>query len=250
MPTLVLLRHGESTWNAENRFTGWHDVPLTALGRKEAQRAGQLLAEAEVAVDLVHTSLQQRAITTANLALEEAERLWVTQRRHWRLNERHYGDLQGRDKAETAERHGAEAVQRWRRSYEVRPPAIGPDDPRHPGHDPRYATLAPEVLPGGESLADVVSRMTPYWFDAIAPDLLGGHTVMVVAHGNSLRALVKHLRRIPDDEIPGLEIPTGVPLVFHLDDRLVPMSSGYLGEPEEAAAPAPPEDEPDDPADG
>jgi 2,3-bisphosphoglycerate-dependent phosphoglycerate mutase len=249
MSTLVLLRHGQSTWNAENRFTGWHDVPLTELGRAEARRAGELLAEGGVAVDIVHTSLQQRAITTANLALEEAGRLWAPQHRHWRLNERHYGDLQGRDKAETAERYGADQVHTWRRSYDVAPPPVAVDDPRHPSHDPRYATLAPDLLPGGECLADVVLRMLPYWHDVIAADLVAGRTPLVAAHGNSLRALVKHLRQIPDEEIATLEIPTGVPLVFQLDDRLQPTSFGYLGEAADVEAPAPPEDEPDDPGD-
>ncbi len=249
MPTLVLLRHGQSTWNAENRFTGWHDVSLTDLGRQEALRAGQLLAEAELGIDVVHTSLQQRAITTANLALEEAGRLWVPQHRHWRLNERHYGDLQGRNKAETAARYGDEQVHVWRRSYDVPPPLVGEDDPRHPRHDARYATLAPDLLPAGECLADVVTRMLPYWHDAIAGHLLTGHVVLVAAHGNSLRALVKHLRQIPDDEIPRLEIPTGIPLVFELDAELQPVRFAYLGEPAEAEAPAPPEDEPDDPGD-
>ncbi len=248
MSTLVLLRHGQSTWNAENRFTGWHDVPLTELGRDEARRAGQLLAEGGVGTDIVHTSLQQRAITTANLALEAAGLLWVPQHRHWRLNERHYGDLQGRNKAETAERYGADQVHTWRRSYDVAPPPVTEDDSRHPIHDARYAKLAPDLLPGGECLADVVARMLPYWHDVIAADLVAGRTPLVAAHGNSLRALVKHLRRIPDDEISTLEIPTGVPLVFELDDRLQPTSFGYLGEPADVEAPAPTEDEPDDPA--
>ena len=247
MPRLVLLRHGQSTWNAENRFTGWHDVALTEAGREEARRAGQLLAEANVEADVVHTSVQLRAISTANLALEEAGRLWIDQHRHWRLNERHYGDLQGRDKAETAQRYGADQVHLWRRSYDVAPPAISEDDPRHPCHDPRYASLAPDLLPGGECLADVVGRMLPYWYDAIAVDLLAGREVLVAAHGNSLRALVKHLCRISDDEIPGLEIPTGVPLVFDLDDRLRARRSRYLGADEETAPPSPPRDEPDDP---
>ncbi|MBW3611961.1 MAG: 2,3-diphosphoglycerate-dependent phosphoglycerate mutase [Actinobacteria bacterium] len=249
MPTLVLLRHGQSTWNAENRFTGWHDVALTDLGREEARRAGQLMAEGGVAVDVAHTSVQQRAITTANLALEEAGRLWVPQPRHWRLNERHYGDLQGRDKAETAERYGADQVHEWRRSYDLPPPLLAEDDPRHPRHDPRYATLAPDLLPAGECLADVVARMLPYWHDVIAGELLMGRKVLVAAHGNSLRALVKHLRQIPDDEIPTLEIPTGIPLVFELDAALEPTEFAYLGTPTEADTPAPPEDEPDDAAD-
>jgi 2,3-bisphosphoglycerate-dependent phosphoglycerate mutase len=201
-----------------------------------------------VAVDIVHTSLQQRAITTANLALEEAGRLWAPQHRHWRLNERHYGDLQGRNKAETAERYGVDQVHTWRRSYDVAPPPVTEDDPRHPVHDARYATLARDLLPGGECLADVVARMLPYWHDVIAADLVAGRTPLVAAHGNSLRALVKHLRGIPDDEISTLEIPTGVPLVFELDDRLQPTSFGYLGEAADVEAPASPEDEPDDPA--
>ena len=249
MPTLVLLRHGQSTWNAENRFTGWHDVALTDLGRKEARRAGQLLAEADVAIDVVHTSLQQRAITTANLALEELGRLWVPQHRHWRLNERHYGDLQGRNKAETAARYGAEQVHVWRRSYDIRPPALADDDPRHARHDARYANLDPDLVPAGECLADVVARMLPYWHDVIAGQLLDGRQVLVAAHGNSLRALVKHLRQIPDDQIVALEIPTGIPLVFELDGRLRPVRYGYLGTPVEVAPPPTPEAEPDDPGD-
>jgi 2,3-bisphosphoglycerate-dependent phosphoglycerate mutase len=257
MPRLVLLRHGQSTWNAENRFTGWHDVALTDAGRAEARQAGALLREAEVDVDVVHTSLQERAITTANLALEEAGRLWVDQHRHWRLNERHYGDLEGRDKAETAARYGADQVHLWRRSYDTVPPPLSEEDPRHPRHDPRYATLAPDLLPGGECLADVVARMLPYWYDAIAVDLLARREVLVAAHGNSLRALVKHLCRISDADIPGLEIPTGVPLVFELDDRLRATDSRYLGSEDEgpptvaprAEPKAEPEAEPDDPAD-
>lgn len=249
MPTLVLLRHGQSAWNALNLFTGWHDAPLSEQGRVEACRAGELLDEAGLGVDVVHTSLQQRAVTTANLALEQIDRLWLPQRRHWRLNERHYGDLQGRDKAETAARYGDEQVHLWRRSYDVRPPPLSADDPRHPCRDPRYARLAPDVLPASESLADVVIRMLPYWYDAIAPDLLAGRRVLVAAHGNSLRALVKHLQRISDDDIPSLEIPLGVPCVFELDDELRPVTSTYLGTPEEAAQPTGPEAEPDDPGD-
>ncbi|MDP8987136.1 MAG: 2,3-diphosphoglycerate-dependent phosphoglycerate mutase [Actinomycetota bacterium] len=249
MPTLVLLRHGQSAWNALNLFTGWHDVPLTEQGRVEARRAGELLGEAAIDVDVVHTSLQQRAVTTANLALEHADRLWLPQRRHWRLNERHYGDLQGRNKAETAALYGDEQVHLWRRSYGVRPPPVPANDPRHPRNDPRYAGLAPDVLPDAECLADVVARMLPYWHDAIAPDLLAGSCVLVVAHGNSLRALVKHLGHISDDDIPSLEIPTGVPLVFDLDGELQAVHSRYLGAPAEAESPKGFEAEPDDPGD-
>ncbi|HEV2767260.1 MAG TPA: 2,3-diphosphoglycerate-dependent phosphoglycerate mutase [Acidimicrobiales bacterium] len=249
MPTLVLLRHGQSSWNALNLFTGWHDVPLTEQGRVEARRAGELLGGAGIDVDVVHTSLQQRAVTTANLALEQAQRLWLPQRRHWRLNERHYGDLQGRNKAETAALYGDEQVHLWRRSYGVRPPPVPTHDPRHPRNDPRYAGLAPDVLPDAECLADVVTRMLPYWHDAIAPDLLAGRCVLVVAHGNSLRALVKHLGHISDDDISSLEIPTGVPLVFELDDELQPVASRYLGAPADAASPTGFNAEPDDPGD-
>ncbi|MBA3303282.1 MAG: 2,3-bisphosphoglycerate-dependent phosphoglycerate mutase, partial [Acidimicrobiia bacterium] len=191
MPTLVMLRHGQSTWNAENLFTGWTDVDLTSRGEDEAREAGRLLAREDVAVDVVHTSLLRRAIRTANLALEELDRLWVPQPRHWRLNERHYGDLQGRNKPETATLYGDEQVQVWRRSYHIPPPALSEDDERHPRHDPRYATLPPDVLPVSECLADVVARMLPYWHDAVVPDLVGGRVVLLAAHGNSLRALVK-----------------------------------------------------------
>jgi 2,3-bisphosphoglycerate-dependent phosphoglycerate mutase len=218
--TLVLLRHGQSTWNAEERFTGWTDVPLTERGIEEARNGGKALAAQELEPDLVHTSLQVRAIRTAELALEELGRQWLPVRRHWRLNERHYGALEGFTHAEIAGRHGAEAVRIWRRSYDVRPPALEPDDPRHPSHDARYADLAPDVVPSTECLADVLSRLLPYWHDAIVSDLRSGAIVLVVAHGNSLRALIKHLEGISDTDIPGLEIPTGVPLRYELDRRL------------------------------
>jgi 2,3-bisphosphoglycerate-dependent phosphoglycerate mutase len=257
MPTLVLLRHGQSIWNAENLFTGWHDVDLTELGEAEARTAGRLMAEEGLEVDIVHTSLQTRAIRTANLALEELDRLWVPQRRHWRLNERHYGDLQGRNKAETTAKYGADQVHVWRRSYDTPPPPLDPDDERHPRHDPRYATLPADLLPASECLADVVARMLPYWHDHICVDLLEGRRVMVAAHGNSLRALVKHLDGISDDDIAGLNIPTGIPLVFELDQHLAKVSSGYLGDPAKAAEAAaavgaqaaPGAGEPDDPGD-
>lgn len=229
MPTLVLLRHGQSTWNLDNRFTGWQECGLSPRGVEEAVRAGQLLAAEGVDVDVVHTSLQDRAIATANLALEQAQRSWAPVRRHWRLNERHYGDLEGRNKAETAALHSPEQVQVWRRSYDVPPPPIGPDDPRHPSNNPRYACLAADVVPAGECLRDVVVRMLPYWYDAIVADLALGATVLVAAHGNSLRALVKHLKKIADADIPSLEIPTGVPWRFELGPDLVPAADEFLG---------------------
>ena len=229
MPTLVLLRHGQSEWNERNLFTGWHDVDLTPRGEDEARAGGHLLVDAGVQPDVVHTSLQKRAIRTANLALEVLDRLWIPTRRHWRLNERHYGDLQGRNKADTAEKYGVDQVKLWRRSYDTPPPPVAEDDPRHPRFDPRYATLPPDLLPATECLADVVARMLPYWYDHICIDLLEGRQVLVAAHGNSLRALVKHLDGISDADIVSLEIPTGVPLVFELDERLRPVSSGYLG---------------------
>jgi 2,3-bisphosphoglycerate-dependent phosphoglycerate mutase len=232
---LVLLRHGRSEWNELNLFTGWHDVDLTAKGEQEARRAGELLAEAGIEIDVVHTSLQIRAIRTANLALEACGRLWIPVRRHWRLNERHYGALQGLDKAETTAEYGEEKVKIWRRSYDVPPPPLELDDVRHPRFDPRYADLAPDLLPVGECLADVVDRMLPYWYDQICPDLRAGRRVLVAAHGNSLRALVKHLDGIADAEIVELNIPTGIPLAYELDDDLSPRTSAYL-DPGAAAA--------------
>ncbi len=236
MPTLVLLRHGQSTWNAENLFTGWHDVDLTERGEEEARAGGRLLGEGSFDVDVVHTSLQKRAIRTANLALEELDRLWVPQRRHWRLNERHYGDLQGRNKAETTAKYGAEQVLVWRRSYDTPPPPLAEDDVRHPRHDPRYAMLPPDLLPASECLKDVVERMLPYWYDAIVPDLVEGRVVLVAAHGNSLRALVKHLDGISDDDIAELNIPTGNPLVYELGDDLRPVAERRYLDPDAARA--------------
>lgn len=233
--TLVLLRHGESIWNRENLFTGWTDVPLSDKGIEEARAAGRLLEAEGYVFDLVHTSLQLRAIQTANLALEEMELAWLPVKRHWRLNERHYGALQGLNKKETSERYGKERVFEWRRSYDVPPPALDLDDERHPRHDPRYADLAPDLLPASECLEDVVARMLPYWYDQIVPDLRAGKRLLIAAHGNSLRALVKHLDRVSDEDIPGLNIPTGIPLVYELDDRLEPVKSYYLGDPEAAA---------------
>ncbi|MEZ4406810.1 MAG: 2,3-diphosphoglycerate-dependent phosphoglycerate mutase [Polyangiales bacterium] len=232
---LVLLRHGESDWNRENRFTGWTDVPLSEKGLTEARRAGRLLTEAGYAFDVAHSSLLRRAITTLNLALDEMGQGWIPVQRSWRLNERHYGALQGLDKKQTAERFGAEQVFQWRRGYDVPPPALTLDDERHPRHDPRYASLAPDVLPATECLADVVDRFLPYWYDAIVPQLRLGQRVIVGAHGNSLRALVKHLDGVSDDAIAELNIPTGIPLVYELDGDLKPVKHYYLGDPDEAA---------------
>jgi 2,3-bisphosphoglycerate-dependent phosphoglycerate mutase len=221
----VLLRHGESEWNKLNLFTGWYDCDLTETGRAEAAAAGEMMTERGVAPDVVHTSLQVRAIRTANLALDELGRLWLPVRRSWRLNERHYGDLTGRNKAETTAKYGEEMVKVWRRSYDTPPPAITAENEHNPNDDVRYASLPPELVPTSECLADVVARMLPYWYDAIVPDLAGDATVLVVAHGNSLRALVKHLDGISDDEITELNIPTGVPLLYELGEDARPVES-------------------------
>jgi 2,3-bisphosphoglycerate-dependent phosphoglycerate mutase len=236
--TLVLLRHGQSQWNLENRFTGWWDVDLSAQGEKEARTAGALLAEEGVAVDLAHTSVLTRAVRTLDLALEEMGRLWVPVIRHWRLNERHYGALTGLDKAETKAEYGEAQFLAWRRSYDIPPPPMPPDHPLQVRGDPRYARLAPDVIPATECLADVVGRLLPYWYDAIGPALLAGYTVLVAAHGNSLRALIKHLDGLSDGEITGLEIPTGVPIVYTLDDALAVTAKRELGDPEAIAAAA------------
>ena len=238
MGTLVLLRHGQSQWNLENRFTGWWDVGLSELGKKEAASAGALLADAGVEVDRAHTSVLTRAVKTLQLVLEEMDRMWVPVTRHWRLNERHYGALTGLDKAETKATYGPEKFMAWRRSYATPPPPMEPGDPYDVRGDPRYAALPPEVVPATECLADVVARMLPYWEDAVAPDVLAGHTVLVAAHGNSLRALIKHLDAISDEEIVGVEIPTGVPIVYDLDDRLGVAGKRSLGDPEAIAAAA------------
>lgn len=220
----MLLRHGQSLWNLENRFTGWYDVDLTAQGEEEAKAAGKALLERGVEIDRAHVSVQTRAIRSLDLALVEMGRCWVPVSRHWRLNERHYGALTGLDKAETKNRHGAELVQAWRRSFDVPPPAMAADHPYAVWGDPRYAGQPAETIPATECLADVIVRMLPYWYDAIAPDLMAGRTVLVTAHGNSLRALIKHLDNIGDAEITNLEIPTGVPIVYHLDADLRPVS--------------------------
>jgi len=228
MTKLVLLRHGESVWNKENRFTGWTDVGLSEKGVAEAIEAGRRLRAAGYAFDVCYTSVLKRAIKTLWIVLEEMDLMYLPIHVHWRLNERHYGALQGLNKAETAARHSPEQVFLWRRSYDVRPPALDPDDPRHPKHDPRYAGLDPALLPLTESLKDTVARVVPYWTDVIAPEIRRGARVLVSAHGNSLRALVKYLDGIPDQEIPTLEIPTGVPLVYELDAALRPMRHYYL----------------------
>ena len=234
--TLVLLRHGESEWNAKNLFTGWVDVPLTEKGRQEAARSGQLIAEADVLPDVLHTSVLRRAITTAHLALDVCDRHWIPVRRSWRLNERHYGALQGKDKKATLEEYGEEQFMLWLRSYYTPPPPIDDADPWTQAGAPAYAELPDELMPRTECLADVVDRMLPYWYDAIVPDLRSGRTVCVAAHGNSLRALVKHLDGISEEAVVGLNIPTGIPLVYRLDEHLRPTQPGgeYL-DPDAAA---------------
>ncbi len=232
MIKLVLLRHGESTWNLENRFTGWTDVDLTPKGRDEAREAGRLLAEGGYTFDVAFTSLLKRAIRTLWITLDGMDLMWIPVYRSWRLNERHYGALQGLDKAETAAKYGDQQVLIWRRSYSEPPPPLDPADPRFPGHDRRYADLAPEQLPLAESLKDNVARFLPYWHETIVPELRAGKRVLIAAHGNSLRSLVKLLDDVSDEEIVGLNIPTGIPLVYELDDDLKPLRSYYLGDPD------------------
>jgi 2,3-bisphosphoglycerate-dependent phosphoglycerate mutase len=228
-----LLRHGESTWNLENLFTGWHDVPLSERGVTEAVESGRLMRDAGLKPEIVHTSVLIRAIQTAELALSEMGLSWIPVTRSWRLNERHYGALQGLNKKQTADKYGEDKVKVWRRSYDVRPPALEPADQRHPARDPRYATQPPELLPSAECLKDVVDRMLPYWYDAIVPDLLLYSCVLVAAHGNSLRALVKHLDGLTEQQVVELDIPTGVPRVYELDANFRPSSWRYLGDPAE-----------------
>ena len=234
--TLVLLRHGQSTWNLENRFTGWIDVPLTEEGREEARQAAQLFIQAGLTFDTAFTSVLKRAIHTLWIVLERMGLEWIPVQRAWQLNERHYGALQGLNKAETAKRLGQEQVKRWRRSYSARPPALDWDDPSHPRFDLRYAGLSPDELPATESLQDTCKRLVPYWHTALAPAIQAGQRVLVSAHGNSMRALIKYLDGIPDDEIVDLYIPTGYPLVYELDGDLRPLKHYYLGEPEEVQA--------------
>ncbi|OGA00549.1 MAG: phosphoglyceromutase [Betaproteobacteria bacterium RIFCSPLOWO2_02_67_12] len=233
MHKLVLLRHGESDWNRENRFTGWTDVDLSARGVEEARSAGRLLGAESLRFDLAFTSVLRRAIRTLWLVLDEMNLHWIPVHKSWRLNERHYGALQGLDKAETAAKFGEQQVLAWRRSYDVPPPALEPSDPRNAAGDPRYAGLSPAQLPLTECLKDTVARVLPFWNDAVAPAVRSGKQVLVAAHGNSLRALVKHLDAIADADIVGLNIPTGVPLVYELDDALRPVRHYYLGDADE-----------------
>jgi 2,3-bisphosphoglycerate-dependent phosphoglycerate mutase len=234
MHRLVLLRHGESTWNKENRFTGWTDVDLSETGREEAQEAGRLIGQQRMTFDIAYTSVLKRAIRTCWVVLDELDLLWIPMEKDWRLNERHYGALQGLNKAETAARHGEEQTKIWRRSYDIPPPPLSPDDDRHPSRDPRYGSLSPAELPSTESLKDTVARFLPYWTGTIAPAILAGKRVLITAHGNSLRALVKYLDRISDEAIVALNIPTGIPLVYELDATLAPERHYYLGDQEAA----------------
>jgi len=234
MKRLVLLRHGESEWNRENRFTGWTDVTLSQKGIEEAMEAGRLLKKEGYVFDVAFTSVLARAVKTLWLALEAMDLMWIPVCNHWRLNERHYGALQGLNKAETAARHGEAQVKIWRRSYDIPPPALTLDDPRHPAKDPRYAGLSPGQVPQAESLKDTVGRFLPYWHETIAPVVQAGKRVLIAAHGNSLRALVKYLDQISDQDIVELNIPTGIPLVYELSDDLTPIRHFYLGDPEAA----------------
>lgn len=236
MYKLVLLRHGESVWNKENRFTGWKDVELTDTGRSQAKMAGQLMKDAGLEFDQAYCSVLKRALCTLNIALEEMDRLYLPVEKSWRLNERHYGALTGLNKAETAEKHGEEQVKIWRRSFDTPPPFVEEESEFFPGHDARYAHIDKSILPRGESLALTIDRVMPFWHDTIRPSILSGKRVIIAAHGNSLRSLVKYLDNMDNDSILALNIPTGVPLVYELDADLKPIKSGYLGDPEEIKA--------------
>ena len=238
MHTLVLVRHGQSQWNLENRFTGWTDVGLTPQGETEAHEAARLLAQGGFDFDLCYTSLLKRAVKTLDIILEDMDRMWLPVRKDWRLNERFYGALQGLNKAETAARYGDDQVFTWRRSFDTPPPALTADDPRHPGRDRRYAKLTPKELPLTESLKDTIARVLPCWFEDLAPHILAGKRLLVAAHGNSLRALVKYLDNVSEKAITQLNIPTGLPLIYELDKDLNPMKNYYLGDPAQAAAKA------------
>jgi 2,3-bisphosphoglycerate-dependent phosphoglycerate mutase len=235
MHKLVLLRHGQSAWNLENRFTGWTDVDLTPAGIEEARKGAQMILQAGLTFDVAYTSVLKRAIRTLWITLDEMDLMWLPVHRSWRLNERHYGALQGLNKAETAEKHGEAQVKIWRRSYDVPPPPLDPSDERFPGRDRRYAGLNGEQLPRAESLKDTVARFLPYWHDTIAPAVKSGQRVLITAHGNSLRALVKYLDNVSEKDILELNIPTGLPLVYELDEELKPLRNYYLGDSEEAA---------------
>ena len=235
---LILVRHGQSTWNVENLFTGWHDVDLSDLGRQEAKSAGVEIRKAGIVPDVVFTSVLKRAIRTMWTILDEMDLMWLPVERSWRLNERHYGALQGLDKAQTVEKHGEAQVKIWRRSYDIPPPPLTSDDARHPVNDRRYAKIDPRVLPASESLKDTLARVLPFWNDRIVAELKAGKNVLVVAHGNSLRAVVKMLDNVSEADITELNIPTGVPLVYELDEQLKPVKSGYLGDPEAIKAAA------------
>ena len=232
MHQLVLIRHGQSTWNLENRFTGWTDVDLSEQGNREAQEAGKTIRQEGFEFDLVYTSVLKRAIRTLWHVLSELDQMWLPVVRDWRLNERHYGSLQGLNKSETAAKHGEDQVKIWRRSYDIPPPPLEADDERNAAHDRRYAGLKPEEIPLTESLKETVARFVPYWEQVIAPEVKSGKRVLIVAHGNSLRALVKHLDEISEEDIVGLNIPTGIPLVYDLDESLKPIGHRYLGDPE------------------
>jgi len=234
MLRLVLLRHGESTWNKENRFTGWTDVDLSDKGREEARDAGRLLAAEKYEFDVAYTSVLKRAVRTLWIALDELDMMWIPVHKSWRLNERHYGALQGLNKAETAAKHSEDQVKIWRRSYDTPPPPLKANDPRHPSCDRRYADMPPDELPVGESLKDTVARFLPYWQETIAPAIGAGERVIIVAHGNSLRALVKYLDNLSEEQIVEMNIPTGIPLVYQLNSELKPLSKFYLGDPEAA----------------
>lgn len=233
MYKLVLVRHGESQWNKENRFTGWYDIDLSEAGREEAKKGGQILKQEGYVFDMAFTSVLKRAIRTLWIIMDEMDLMWIPVKRTWRLNERHYGGLQGLNKAETAAKYGDEQVLIWRRSFDILPPELDESDERFPGHDPRYAGIDPKVLPRTESLKATIDRFMPYWHDMIVPEIRAGKRVLIAAHGNSLRALVKYLDEISEEEIVGLNIPTGIPLVYELDDKLRPLKHYYLGDPEE-----------------
>jgi 2,3-bisphosphoglycerate-dependent phosphoglycerate mutase len=233
---LVLIRHGESDWNKQNRFTGWTDVDLSAKGREEAQEGGTVLKAERFTFDVAYTSVLKRAIRTLWMVLDEMDLMWIPVHRSWRLNERHYGALQGLDKAETAAKFGEDQVKIWRRSYDIPPPVLTPDDERYPGRDPRYAGLSKQELPLTECLKDTVARFLPMWHETIAPVIKSGQKVLIAAHGNSLRALIKYLDNVSDEAIVEMNVPTGMPLVYELDDELKPMRSYYLGDPAKVKA--------------